>query len=164
MSEFIFTDMASLLRILVVGIGAYVALVGVLRLSGKRTLSKMNAFDLVVTVALGSTLATVLLSKGVPLVEGVAAFVLLAAMQFAMTWSSVRSKRFRKWIKAEPRILLRGGNFDEAALRDERVTRDDVMAGIRGQGYSAASQIDTVMLETDGSMSVIPIRTSREDA
>ena len=164
MSDYILTDTPSLLRILVVGIGAYVALVGVLRLNGKRTLSKMNAFDLVVTVALGSTLATVLLSKDVPLVEGVAAFVLLAAMQFAMTWSSVRSKRFRKWVKAEPRILLRGGNFDEAALRDERVTRDDVMAGIRGQGYSAASQIDTVMLETDGSMSVIPIRTSREDA
>ena len=164
MSDFIFTDMASLFRILVVGIGAYVALVGVLRLNGKRTLSKMNAFDLVVTVALGSTLATVLLSKDVPLVEGIAAFVLLATMQFAVTWSSVRSKRFRKWIKAEPRILLRDGNFDDAALRDERVTRDDVMAGIRGQGYSAASRIDTVTLETDGSMSVIPIRTSREDA
>jgi len=164
MSGFIFTDMASLLRILVVGIGAYAALVTVLRLNGKRTLSKMNAFDLAVTVALGSTLGTVLLSKDVPLVEGVAAFVLLAAMQYAVTWSSVRSTHFRKWVKAEPRILLRDGVFDEAALRDERVTRDDVMAGIRGQGYSAASQIDRVTLETDGSMSVIPIRISKEDA
>lgn len=164
MGEFIFTDIASLSRILVVGIGAYVALVGVLRLNGKRTLSKMNAFDLVVTVALGSTLATVLLSKDVPLIEGVVAFTLLAAMQFAVTWSSVRSKRFRNWIKAEPRVLLRGGEFDEAALRDERVTRDEVLAAVRGHGYSAASRIDTVTLETDGSMSVIPIRKSKEDA
>jgi len=164
MSEFIFTDFPSLFRILVVGIGAYVALVGVLRLNGKRTLSKMNAFDLVVTVALGSTLATVLLSKDVPLVEGVAAFVLLAAMQFAVTWSAVRSKSFRRWIKAEPRVLLRNGEFDEAAMRHERVTRDEVMAGVRGHGYSVASQIATVTLETDGSMSVIPIRTSKEDA
>lgn len=164
MSEFIFNDIASLFRILVVGIGAYVALVGVLRLNDKRTLSKMNAFDLVVTVALGSTLATVLLSKDVPLVEGVAAFVILAAMQFAVTWSSVRSKHFREWIKAEPRVLLRDGEFDEAALCDERVTRDEVMAAVRGQGYSATSQIDTVTLETDGSMSVIPIRISKEDA
>ena len=162
MNEFIFSDMASLFRILVVGIAPCRA-GGVLRLNGKRTLSKMNAFDLVVTVALGSTLATVLLSKEVPLVEGVDVFALLAAMQFAVTWSSVRSKRFRRWIKAEPRILLCDGEFDEAALRDERVTRDDVMAGIRGQGYSAASQIDAVTLETDGSMSVIPIRTSQED-
>ena len=164
MSEFIFTDTASVFRILVVGIGAYVALVGVLRLNGKRTLSKMNAFDLVITVALGSTLATVLLSKDVPLVEGVAAFALLAAMQFAVTWSSVRSKRFRKWIKAEPRTLLCDGEFDEAALRDERVTRDEVLAAVRGQGYSAASQVDTVTLETDGSMSVIPIRASQDVA
>lgn len=57
MSEFILTDMRGLVRILMVGIGGYAALIGVLRLSGKRTLSKMNAFDLIVTVALGSTLA-----------------------------------------------------------------------------------------------------------
>ena len=59
------------LRVLAVGTCAYAALVLLLRCSGKRTLSKMNAFDLVVTVALGSTLATVLLSKGVALAEGV---------------------------------------------------------------------------------------------
>ncbi|WP_231362619.1 hypothetical protein [Thioalkalivibrio sp. ALMg9] len=59
-----------LLRTLVVGVLAYVALIVFLRLSGKRTLSKMNAFDLVVTVALGSTLATVLLAKDVALAEG----------------------------------------------------------------------------------------------
>ena len=159
----LFDSWGGLGRVLFVGVLAYGALVAILRVSGKRTLTKLNAFDLVVTVALGSTLATVLLSKDVPLIEGVAAFTLLAAMQFAVTWSSVRSKRFRKWIKAEPRTLLRDGNFDEAALRDERVTRDDVMAGIRGQGYSAASQIYTVTLETDGSMSVVPLRTSQED-
>jgi uncharacterized membrane protein YcaP (DUF421 family) len=78
--------------------------------------------------------------------------------------TSVRSKRFRAQIKAEPRVLLRDGEFDEAALRDERVTRDDVLAAVRGQGYSAASRIGKVMLETDGSMSVIPIRTSQEVA
>lgn len=161
-SDFIFSDVASLLRILVVGIGAYAALVGVLRLNGKRTLSKMNAFDLVVTVALGSTLATVLLSKDVPLVEGIFAFALLAAMQFAVTWTSARSKRFRKWIKAEPRVLLRDGEFDEAAMRDERVTRDEVLAAVRGQGHSGASWIDTVTLETDGSMSVVPIRAPQD--
>ena len=72
------------LRVLVVGTLAYAALVLLLRVSGKRTLSKMNAFDLVVTVALGSTFATVLLSKGVALVEGVLAFALLIFLQLAM--------------------------------------------------------------------------------
>ena len=48
-----------------------------LRVSGKRTLTRMNAFDLVVTVALGPTLATVLLTKSVALADGLAAFALL---------------------------------------------------------------------------------------
>ena len=59
-----------LVRVVVGGVAAYAFLVALLRVSGKRTLSKLNAFDLVVTVALGSTLATVLLSKDVPVVEG----------------------------------------------------------------------------------------------
>jgi uncharacterized membrane protein YcaP (DUF421 family) len=69
---------------------AYVVLVVFLRLSGLRTLSKLNAFDLVVTVALGSTLATVLLTKDVALADGALAFALLIALQFVVTWSSVR--------------------------------------------------------------------------
>ncbi len=71
-----------LLRILIVGPLAYILLIVILRTSGKRTLSKLNAFDFVVTVALGSTLATVLLSKDVPLIEGVLAFAVLAILQF----------------------------------------------------------------------------------
>lgn len=66
----LFQGWAGLLRTLAVGVLAYSALVVVLRVSGKRTLSKMNAFDFVVTVALGSTLASTLLSKGVALAEG----------------------------------------------------------------------------------------------
>jgi beta-lactamase regulating signal transducer with metallopeptidase domain len=68
-------------RTLLVGLCAYVLLILVLRTTGKRTLSKMNAFDLIVTVALGSTLATVILSKDVALAEGVTAFVMLAGAQ-----------------------------------------------------------------------------------
>jgi uncharacterized membrane protein YcaP (DUF421 family) len=72
-----FDSWFGLLRVVVVGTLAYVALVVLLRASGKRTLAKLNAFDLIVTVALGSTLATVLLSKSVALLEGLVAFILL---------------------------------------------------------------------------------------
>lgn len=63
----------SLVATTITGVSAYVALVAILRLSGKRTLAKMNAFDLVVTVALGSTLSTVFVSRQVPLADGVLA-------------------------------------------------------------------------------------------
>jgi len=66
-----FSSGTTLIRTLVVGVLAYISLVLLLRLSGRRTLSKMNAFDLVVTVALGSTFATILLNRDVSLAEGV---------------------------------------------------------------------------------------------
>jgi uncharacterized membrane protein YcaP (DUF421 family) len=90
-----FDTWSGLGRVLIVGTLAYVALVFLLRISGKRTLTKFNVFDLVVTVALGSTLATVLLSTSVPLAEGILALGLLIALQYAITWLSVRSHRFQ---------------------------------------------------------------------
>jgi uncharacterized membrane protein YcaP (DUF421 family) len=86
-----FDNWMGLGRVLVVGTLAYLALVLTLRVSGKRTLSKLNAFDLVVTVALGSTLATVLLTEDVALAEGILAFGLLALLKFVPAWLSVRS-------------------------------------------------------------------------
>ncbi|GGF76199.1 hypothetical protein GCM10011402_31190 [Paracoccus acridae] len=91
MSEPIFFDSwQGLLRVLVVGIAAYAALILMLRGSGKRTLSKMNAFDLIVTVALGSTLATVLLSNSVPLLEGILGLALLVYLQGTSIFDRLR--------------------------------------------------------------------------
>ena len=150
-----FDGWAGLGRVLVVGTLAYAALVFLLRVSGKRTLSKMNAFDLVVTVALGSTLATVLLSKSVALLEGVLAFALLIGLQLALTWLSVRSERLQSWIKAQPALLVHNGRFLDGTLRRERVTQEEVRAAIRAQGAAALEEVDAVVLETDGSFSVL---------
>lgn len=151
----LFDGWSGLLRVLVVGSLAYAMLVGMLRVSGKRTLSKMNAFDLVVTVALGSTLATVLLSKQVALAEGVLAFALLIVLQMVVTWLSVRSRRFRRIVKAEPRLLLRNGEMLKTAMREERVTAEELMAAVRAQGHGELGRIAAVVLETDGSFSII---------
>jgi uncharacterized membrane protein YcaP (DUF421 family) len=150
-----FSDASGLARVAVVGVLAYLSLVLLLRITGKRTLSKLNAFDLVVTVALGSTLATVLLSKSVALADGVLAFALLILLQYAVIWSSVQSKRVRGWIKAEPRLLFRDGSFLGAAMRRERVTREEVTATMRQSDWHDPASVRSVVLETDGSMSVI---------
>nr|WP_229749118.1 hypothetical protein [Hymenobacter frigidus] len=98
-----------------------------LRVSGKRTLTKVNAFDLVVTVALGSTLATVLLTKSVALAEGLTAFVLLIFLQFVLTWLSVRSRAVSRLVKSEPTLLVYQGWFLAAALKAERMTEAEVL-------------------------------------
>ncbi len=150
-----FDGWMGLLRVLVVGALAYAALVLLLRATGKRTLSKMNAFDLIVTVALGSTLATVLLSETVALAEGVLAFALLILLQYAITWLSIRSEMFRGLIKAEPRLLLHRGRPLHAAMRQERVTEEEIRAAIRSQGIASVQEVSAVVLETDGSFSVL---------
>jgi uncharacterized membrane protein YcaP (DUF421 family) len=150
-----FSSGGGLLRIGVVGTLAYAGLVLLLRLTGKRTLSKMNAFDLVVTVALGSTLATVLLSKSVALAEGLLAFALLIALQYAVTWTAVRSERFKRWVKSEPRLLFHDGAFLKDAMRRERVTHDEILAAVRQKGHDSPAGVRSVVIETDGSMSVI---------
>lgn len=151
----IFDSWWGLLRVVLVAPLAYGGLVLILRVSGKRTLSKLNAFDFVVTVALGSILATILLSKTVPLLEGLTGLVMLAAMQFAVAWLSVRVGWFNSLVKSEPTLLLHNGAFLDRALLAQRVTRDDVEAALRSSGVGAASGASAVVLETDGSISVI---------
>lgn len=151
----IFDSWSSLLRVLVVGTLAYVALVSLLRISGKRTLAKLNAFDLVVTVALGSTLATVLLNRSVALAEGVAAFALLIGLQWLVATLSVRSARFGALVKSEPTLLLHRGRFLDGAMRDQRVTREEVVSALRASGLAGPEAAAAVVLETDGSLSVV---------
>ena len=153
--QIFFDGWASLGRTLVVGICAYVALVVLLRISGKRTLSKMNAFDFVVTVALGSTLATILLSQDVALAEGVLAFTTLIGLQFAITWSSVRAPWVRGVVTGEPTLLLYRGELLSDAMRRSRVTESEIHAALRTAGCSAAGEVAAVVLETDGSLSVV---------
>lgn len=151
----LFSGWDSLLRTLVVGVLAYVALVVFLRISGKRTLSKMYAFDLVVTVALGSILATVLLAKDVSLADGALAFALLIGLQYAVSWSSVRARWVRQLARGEPLMLLYCGEFLPAALRQARVTEDDVRTAVRSAGFDSLGKVHAVVLETDGSFSVV---------
>jgi uncharacterized membrane protein YcaP (DUF421 family) len=150
-----FDNWAGLGRTLIVGVLAYAALIFLLRISGKRTLSKMNAFDLVVTVALGSTLATIILSKDVALAEGVLALGLLILLQFIITWLSVRSATISHLVKAEPALLYHRGKFLEKAMKAERVTEDEVRAAVRAQGIAAMEKVMAVVLETDASFTVI---------
>ncbi len=153
-----FDTWTSLGRVILVGTLAYAGLVLMLRVSGKRTLSKMNAFDLVVTVALGSTLATVLLNRSVPLVEGLAAFALLIGLQFVITWLSVRSSPFQDLVKSEPTVLVSKGKPIPGALKRQRVTMDEIRAAMRQSGHADLDGDVTVVLETDGSLSVLTAR------
>ncbi len=149
-----FDDWQSLVRIVVVGTCAYLALIVVLRASGKRTLAKLNAFDFVVTISLGSTLATVLLSSSVTVAEGVTALALLAGLQYAVAWASVRSRRVERLVKSEPALVYREGLLPDA-MRRERVTVDELRQAARAQGHAGLDDVAAIVLENDGTLSVL---------
>jgi len=150
-----FDGWAGVARVIVLGAAGYAGIVLVLRLTGKRTLSKMNAFDLVVTVALGSTFATLVVSGQTALVEGLAAFAALSLLQYGVAWGAARWPAFRDIVKARPALLLEEGRMLDAALEAERVSPEEVLAAIRQSGQRRIEDVRAVLLETDGTFSVI---------
>ncbi|ETW11850.1 hypothetical protein ATO8_14327 [Roseivivax marinus] len=154
-SEMFFQSWSGIIRTLIVGTMAYAFLVFSLRLSGNRTLAKLNAFDLVITVAFGSTLASILLSESVALAEGITALVLLIALQWAVATASVRSSWFARAVRSEPTLLARRGEALPGAMRRARVTREELDTVVRTEGWRSLADVDAVVLESDGSFSVV---------
>ncbi len=153
-SEMFFQNWSGIARTVAVGAFAYAMLILFLRISGKRTLAKLNAFDLVVTVALGSTLSAILLQESVALAEGAVALALLILMQFVVTFSSVRSPTFAKWVRSEPALLVRNGAYCEAAMKRERITPDEALSAVRSAGGCRIADVKSLILESDGRLSV----------
>lgn len=150
-----FDSWSDIIRVLLVGTAAYGSLVLVLRLSGKRTLSQLSAFDFIVTVALGSTLATILLSSDVSWAEGVTALVLLAGLQWVVAAVTARWPASRTVTTAQPRLVASSGRIDEDALIASRLTRADIEQAVRSSGSGSLSTIAAVVLESNGTLSVI---------
>jgi uncharacterized membrane protein YcaP (DUF421 family) len=132
----------------------FLTLIVVLRVSGKRTLSKMNVFDFVFVVAIGSVFAGTLIEKDVTFVEGMVALTTLVVVQTALAAAAARSLRLERLLNGEPTLLLSRGNFIHRAMKKERITEEEVRAAIREQGVERVEDVDAVVLENDGSLTV----------
>lgn len=107
-------------------LGRYTCCEGLKLVTCLLALLVINAFDLIVTVALGSTLATILLSSDVVLAEGLTALAVLILMQYAIAWLSVRSQTVSRLVKSEPVLLVYQGRLLFDALRRERVVDAEI--------------------------------------
>lgn len=151
-----FDDLEAIWRVLAVGTGAYVALIVLLRATGKRTLSKLNAFDFVVTIALGSTLATVLINADVSWAEGVTALLLLAGLQLVVSWVASRRPEVADLVTSRAAVVLWDGAPDPVALRRARLTQSELAQAARRAGFGGFDVLAAVVLESDGSLSIVP--------
>ena len=155
MDNVFFDSGTSLLRIFIVGVLAYLALILMIRISGKRTLAQMSAFDFLITVALGSTLSSVITAKDVALADGILALGLLILLQFAVAKLTIRSDKVRKLVEAKPRLLFLHGEYMTQAMEEERVTEAELHAAIRRQGLESPDQVDAIVMESTGEFTVL---------
>lgn len=148
-----FDSWESVATIVVTGVVGYVALLLLLRSAGKRTLSKMNAYDFVVTIALGSVFATVMMSANVPLIDGVVALGVLIGLQWIVSKLYVHSRWFESIIKGRPQLLYWRGHYLDDVLKRERLAREEVHMALRGGGVDDHQEA-AVVLETNGELTV----------
>lgn len=156
MEPIFYDGLAGPLRILATVPLLYAAVVLFIRLVGKRATSQMNNFDWIVTVAMGSIVGSAIVLKDVVLLDAVLAIGLLLAIQFGVTWLSVRSDRAEQVVKAFPTLLVYAGRFHEEAMRRERISRQEVWAAVRQSGLTRLEAVGAVVLESDAQLSVIP--------
>ncbi|WP_017730761.1 DUF421 domain-containing protein [Nafulsella turpanensis] len=144
-----------IVRIVVVGTLTYIGIIILLRVSGKRTLASMNAFDFVITIAMGSAFGRILTAKKVSIAESLTTFLLLVALQYILSYIEVRSSSFSKLITSSPTLLFYNGSFLKKNMLKERIRKKDLIGAVRKKKFSSLNEVEAIILETDGSFSVI---------
>lgn len=134
----------------------YLFLVIVLRLSGKREVGQMTVLELVVILVISDAVQNSMVGENSTLWGGLAAVLTLVGLDLALRQLARRSKRVRKAIEGEPRLLVRNGRLLPLAMKEEGVQTEDIKAAIRSQGLERIEDVRAAVLETDGSISVIP--------
>ena len=147
-------------RVVVSGIVTFAALLTSIRIAGNRSLSSMNASDFIVTVAIGTTFATTMLSSQVSIASGVAAIATLLTIQYLTVWLSVKYPRLRQRAEGEPVILLRDGKPLTRVLERAHVSLEELRQAVREHGYGGFADLEFIVLEANGRFSVVP----KEDA
>ncbi|WP_410004791.1 DUF421 domain-containing protein [Aequorivita nionensis] len=144
----------SLIAIVLTAIGIYFATIIFTRLAGKRSFSKMSSFDFAMTVAIGSIIATTVLSKSVSLLQGV---IGLAAVYILQVLVAILRKLeiVQKLIDNKPLLLMDGEEILQENLKKTRVTESDLRSKLREANVLELSQVRAVIFESTGDIAVL---------
>ncbi|WP_294276787.1 DUF421 domain-containing protein [uncultured Chryseobacterium sp.] len=133
---------------------SFMALFILIRISGKRTLAKFNAFDFIVTVALGSVLAFMMLAK-ITFTEGLVVLLLIIGLQYLFARLSRASDTMDQVLNASPRLLFYKGQYLKDNMKKEAITEEEISAVIRQEGIAKFEDVLAVVIEPNASVSVI---------
>ncbi len=133
----------------------YIYLIIIMRITGKRTLLQYNMFESIITIAFGSTIATILLTKALSFVEGALALGSLTFIQFMIGFLERKSGAFKKAITPTPKCMYEDGVYNEEAMRKERVMKEEIRTAVREKGVGSMDLVKVVVLEGNGKLSII---------
>jgi uncharacterized membrane protein YcaP (DUF421 family) len=134
----------------------YLFVVTALRLSGKREVGQMSVLELVVILVISDAVQNSMVGDNTSLWGGLVAVTTLLALDFGLKALTSRSRRLREAVEGEPRLLVRDGRLLERAIEEEGIEVDEVRAAVRSHGLARIEDVRLAVLETDGSISVIP--------
>ncbi len=156
----------SMARVWDVGISAAVmlfALIAMVRLFGKRSTSKMNNFDWIVTVAVGAIVSSAIVLTNVSITDGLVGVTTLLSIQWVLHFLVERSPTVCRMVKASPRLVFDRGSFLSDAMKGERLSEAEVLQAMREHGVASKSEVAWVVMEADASLSVVPHEGPRPD-
>jgi len=153
--DWIFATPASIVMIIVTAVGIYVSLILSVRLAGLRSFSKMSSFDFAITVAIGSAIASTVLSEKPALLHGITGLFTLFSIQFIVSYLRRHTSFMSDIVDNEPLLLMAGATVLSENLKRARVTVEDLNAHLRVSGVIHPEQVLAVVLETTGDISVL---------
>ncbi|WMX13789.1 MULTISPECIES: DUF421 domain-containing protein [unclassified Aureispira] len=156
------TQPVDILRILISSAIIYALIIIYIRLLGKRSTSELNNFDWVVTVSIGSIVASTIILKDISVTEGGLAVLILLILQYILTKMMFSSDQLREVVKSTPQLLLFEGKFIDENMKKERILKPEIYAAIRQKGLKSIQQIYAIVLETNSKLSIIPNENSDE--
>lgn len=151
----LFSNWHRLLTILVMAILTYIAFWLMLTLAGKRSFAKLSVQDVIAGVVIGPIFATTVTSESMTLLDGVVAIGTVLVVQYLLNKLTTRFAGKVKLSRNEPALLFYNGDFMRDKMRAERLTDRDIYYILRRGGIDSIEEVQAVVLETDGSFSVV---------
>ena len=132
----------------------FLVLIGI-RLSGKREVGQMTPFDLTLLLLLSNSVQNAMTGPDTSLPGGAVAAATLLVLNYLVAEVAGVNRRFRKFIQGQPTLLVHDGEIIAAHMAREHVTMDALQASLREHGVATYKDAALVVLEVDGSMSVL---------
>lgn len=134
----------------------YILLTAMMRFMGKRQIGEMQVSELVTTVFLSELAVYPVTDQKVPILYGIVPVVMISSLEVVLSFLTLKSKIFRKFLNGDAIILYENGSFIRKNLFSVRMSKEDVEAQVRINGFENLGMVKTIILERTGKMSVIP--------